>query len=85
MSFLSRAARSGTPSAPPDTGARCYDADQPGRYLADGINLYRHVGATLSGMGQMVFFEDCRTLDVLLPIGELYARRLRPLIPSETG
>ena len=86
MSFLSRAARSGTPSAPPDTGVRCYDADQPGRYLTDGINLYRHVGAISKGKGQMVGLENCRTLDVmLLPIGELYARRLRPVIPSETG
>jgi hypothetical protein len=86
MSFLSRAARSGIPSALPDSRAGCYDADQAGRYLTDGANLYRHVGAISSGMGQMVGLEDCRTLDVmLLPIGELHARRLRPVMPSRTG
>ena len=86
MSFLSRAARSGTPSALPDAGAGCHDADQPGRYLTDGVNLYRHLGAISSGMGQMVGLENCRTLDVLLlPIGELHARPLRPVTPSRTG
>jgi hypothetical protein len=86
MSFLSRAASSGTPSALPAAGAGCYDADQPGRYVTDGINLYRHVGAISSGMGRMVGLENCRTLDVMwLPIGQLHARRLRPVIPSETG
>ena len=86
MSFLSRAASSGNPSARRDAGSGCDDADQPGRYLTDGINLFRHVGAISSGMGQMVRLENCRTLEVMpLPVGELCARPLRPVIPSETG
>jgi hypothetical protein len=86
MSFLSRAARNRTRSPLHDRGRDCNDAGQAGRYLTDGVDLYRHVGAISSGMGQMVGLENCRTLDVmLLPIGELHTQRLRPVIPSETG
>jgi len=84
MSLLSRVARSRTLSAR-KVGTGC-DGDQPGCYLTDGINLYRHLGAMPSGMSQMVGLENGRTLDVmLLPIGELHARRLRPVMPSRIG
>ena len=54
-----------------------------GRYLTDGVNLYRFVGEIPSGLGEMVGLENCRSLDVmLLPIGELRAWRLRTVIPA---
>jgi len=82
MSFLSRAASGATSCVPPDAGAGRDDADDPGRYLTDGINLYRHLGAISNGMRQIVGLENCRTLDVLLvPTGELHARRFRPVPP----
>lgn len=53
------------------------------RYLTDGVILYRFLGAVVSGMGQMVGLEDCRSLDVTwLPVGELHSRRLRAVIPT---
>ena len=58
-------------------------AGQVGRYLTDGVNLNRCLGAIASGTGQLVGLENCRSLDlVLLPIGELRARRLRAVIPA---
>ena len=45
--------------------------DQAGRYLTDGVDLYRLLGAVRRGMGEMVGLEDCRSLElILLPIGE---------------
>lgn len=87
MSFLPRTATSATrPPVVPRTGTLRDDAEQPGRYLTDGISLYRHVGIVSSGMGQMVGLENCRTLDVvLLPIGELHRRHLRPVTPTRTA
>jgi hypothetical protein len=59
-------------------------ARQPGRYLTDGVNLYRSLGAIASGMGQMVGLENCRSLEMmLLPIGEMPARGLRAVLPAE--
>jgi hypothetical protein len=59
------------------------DAGGSGRYLTDGVNLYRFLGAIASGMGEMVGVENCRSLDVMLvPIGELRARRMRGVVPT---
>ena len=53
------------------------------RYLTDGRNLFRCLGAIPGAMGQMVGLEDCRSLEVVLvPIGEVHARRLRAVVPS---
>lgn len=57
---------------------------QAGRYLTDGIALYRFLGAVTSGLGEMVGLEDCRSLElVLLPIGELHAWRLRTVSTAD--
>ena len=58
-------------------------AGRTGRYLTDGVNLYRSLGILAGAMGQMVGLENCRSLDVmLLPIGELRSRGLRAVIPA---
>ncbi len=58
-------------------------AGRRSRYLTDGVDLYRCLGAVAGGMGQMVGLENCHSLDVLLlPIGELRARHLRAVIPT---
>jgi hypothetical protein len=57
---------------------------QPDRYLTDGVNLYRSLGALAGAMGQMVALEDCRSLNVvLLPIGQLRASGLHVVITAE--
>ena len=66
-----------------DAGSVADHAGRSSRYLTDGVNLYRFVGAIASGTGEMVGLENCRSLDVmLLSIGELRARRLRAVIPA---
>ncbi len=86
MSFPSRAVRGVIPPALPEAGSVREGDGEPGRYLTDGIDLYRYLGVISTGMGQMVELEDCRTLDVvLLPIGALHTRRLRSVIPSGTA
>ena len=58
-------------------------AGHPSRYLTDGVNLYRFVGEIGSGIGQLIGLEDCWSLEVvLLPIGDLRARRLRAVVPA---
>jgi hypothetical protein len=83
MSMLSRAGIGG-PARPVADARTVADVNgQASRYLTDGVNLYRFLGAITSGMGQMIGLENCRSLDVmLLPIGELRARRLRAVIPA---
>ncbi len=59
------------------------DTGRAGRYLTDGVNLYRFVGEIPGALGEMVGLENCRSLDVtLVPIGELRTRRLRAVIPA---
>ena len=79
MSMLFRAGTSSPSLVIAKAGTVADHAGQAGRYLTDGVNLYRCLGAIASGMGQMVGLENCRSLDVmLLPIGELRARRCAP-------
>jgi hypothetical protein len=82
MSTLFRA-RSGDLPKPRTSGATIADyTGRTSRYLTDGVILYRFLGTVAGGMGQMVGLEDCRSLDVTwLPVGELYTRRLRAVIP----
>jgi hypothetical protein len=55
-----------------------------GRYLTDGLILYRCIGTVASGMGEMVELEDCRSLELTwLPTGQL--RYLRVVIPAPRG
>jgi len=76
------AARSETPSLA-DVGIIAEHADKASRYLTDGVNLYRYLGAIPSAMGDMVGLENCRSLDVTLwPIGELRKRQLRTVTPA---
>jgi hypothetical protein len=53
------------------------------RYLTDGVNLYRVLGAIRDGASQMMGLENCRSLEVILyPLAELGARSLRPVTPA---
>ena len=66
-----------------DAGSVADHAGQSSRYLTDGVNLYRFLGAVADGTDQLVALENCRSLDVmLLPIRELHARRLRTVTPA---
>jgi hypothetical protein len=54
-----------------------------GRYLTDGVNLYRSLGPITLGPSQMIGVEDCRSLDVILiAADELRGHRLRQVIPT---
>ena len=54
---------------------------EAGRYLTDGLTLYRYTGTFTSGMGDMVELEDCCSLERMwLPIGQL--RGLRTVVPA---
>ncbi|HEX8975456.1 MAG TPA: hypothetical protein VF781_02995 [Solirubrobacteraceae bacterium] len=86
MSMLSRVGGLASEGARIDTGTVHDHAGRPSRYLTDGRNLYRYLGAMTSGMGLLIGFEDCRSLEVmLLPLGELRVRRLRAVIPADYG
>lgn len=70
-------------SASDGPGAIAEHPSQSARYLTDGVDLYRCLGAMAGGMGEMIGLENCRSLDVvLLPIGELRARQLRAVTPA---
>jgi len=52
------------------------------RYLTDGIELYRLLGALTDGACAFVGVENCRSLQIMLiPVGELSAR-FRAVLPS---
>lgn len=57
---------------------------EAGRYLTDGINLYRVVDALRGSRGHpVVGVEDCRSLElILLPADEFRALRLRLVRPA---
>jgi hypothetical protein len=83
MSTLFRARSSNQQQGADDGGVFVDHEGHAGRYLTDGANLYRFLGAVPSGLGEMVGLENCRSLDVmLLPIAELRARRLRAVTPA---
>jgi hypothetical protein len=48
-----------------------------GRYLTDGVHLYRAVG-TFGEAAKLVGLEDCQSLDVIL-LAAKEVRRLRPV------
>jgi hypothetical protein len=83
MSILFRADDTRTTGAPVFAGDGACQADGAGLYLTDGVFLYRVVRVVGSGRGEMVELEDCYLLDVVLvPIGEVRARRLRVVTPA---
>ena len=52
-------------------------------YVTNEAFLYRIVGVTSDGAGELVEVEDCYSLDVVLvPIERFRARRLRVVTPS---
>ncbi len=67
-------------------GARSAGRPRPAprvsRYLTDGHELYRFLGALASGAAQLVVLENCRSLDLsLIPLREL-AARLHGVVPA---
>lgn len=83
---MSTLARLGIDVARDARDPRAVADEDCGRYLTDGVNLYRFLGAMASGMGEMVGLENCRSLDVMLvPIGELRARRMRTVVPVDAA
>ena len=54
---------------------------RPGRYVTDGVNLYRHIVSFSPPGARMVQLEDCMSLELLLvPTVEHRSWRLRPVI-----
>lgn len=63
----------------PDVHARTGESVESGRYLTDGVTLYRYLRTIPSGLGELVELEDCRSLALTwLPVGQV--RRLRPVL-----
>jgi hypothetical protein len=57
-----------------------------GRYLTDGVNLYRSLGPITPGPSQVIGLEDCRSLDVILiAADEFRGHRLRQVIPMSAN
>jgi hypothetical protein len=84
MSIITRTPNSSPPQADADTATIADHAGRRGRYLTDGVDLYRYLGTVSSRSGRMVGLEDCRSLDVLLlSVRELRRRRMRAVIPAE--
>jgi hypothetical protein len=79
MSILSRAyreERAGTAPAP-------QSSVPPGRYMTDGVDLYRWVGVAHTVRGRVIGLEDCMSLEVSwLPWAEIYSWRLRRVRPA---
>lgn len=65
----------GAPEGLPDRDARADQGD--GRYLTDGVRLFRRVGSFGEAAG-LIGLEDCRSLDVVL-LRAQEARSLRPV------
>ncbi len=84
MSSLFRAANTSVAPAESDRPGTCPPPSPfQGRYLTDGVNLFRYVGFFDSGVSRMIGLENCRTLTVLLlTTSELRTSRLRPVIPA---
>jgi hypothetical protein len=83
MSTLFQGRSGGSAKAATGAGTFVDSTGLASRYLTDGVDLYRFIGAVASGMGQMVELENCRSLEVvLLPIGDLRARPLRAVTPA---
>jgi len=72
----------GSPLQAAGAGIVADPAASAGRYLTDGVNLYRYVG--LIANGDRHGLEDCRTLEVtLLTNSDLDALPLRPVIAAK--
>jgi hypothetical protein len=68
-----------------DVAALAHDDGEAGRYLTDGVDLYRVLGPLdlPGGPGAMVGIEDCRTLElVLVTPTELDSWHMRPVLAA---
>lgn len=55
------------------------------RYLTDGVELYRLLGAVTGGACALVGVENCRSLQIMLiPVSDLSAR-FRAVLPSASA
>ena len=83
MPRLFRAEDSSAAIAPAPAGIVARQPDGASLYVTDEVFLYRVVATAASAIGEMVEFEDCYSLDVVLvPMRALRARRLRVVTPA---
>jgi hypothetical protein len=83
MSSFSAAPRRSTHPAGEDPADSRDHGRHAGRYLTDGVELYRSLGPITPGRSEMIGLENCRSLDIILiAVDELRQRRLRPVIPA---
>lgn len=76
LARLSRGERTVTDPAPQASLAA-------GRYMTNGVNLYRWLGVARTVRGRVIGLEDCLSLEVSwLPYAEIYSWRLRPVRPA---
>lgn len=55
------------------------------RYLTDGVELYRVLGAIIDGACDLLGMENCRSLElVLAPVADLHGGRLWSVAPTAT-
>jgi hypothetical protein len=61
-----------------------FDAElRAGRYLTDGVELYRSLGPIRLGPPELVGLENCRSLEVVvIAADELHGDRLRDVTPA---
>jgi len=80
--FFATQSRSSHPASA-DAGDDLDHGRHAGRYLTDGVDLYRSLGPITPGPSEMIGFENCRSLDIILiAVDELRRRRLRPVFPA---
>jgi hypothetical protein len=78
MSISFRGRNTSVAAAGSGRAATCSPAALRGRYLTDGVKLYRWLGAAHTVRGRVIGLEDCLSLEVSwLPYAEIYTWRLR--------
>jgi hypothetical protein len=85
MSSFFPAQSGGSRPAKGDAGEAFDAALRAGRYLTDGVELYRSLGPIRRGPPELVGLENCRSLEVILiAADELCGDRLRDVTPAST-
>ena len=81
LTFFKNKRASRRPAAPPTTAPLTpvvpdpERPSRPDRYLTDGVELYRLLGAVAGGACELVGLENCRSLEiVLVPVAEFRDR-----------
>lgn len=83
MSWFFAAQSRSSHQASEDAGDDPNHGRHAGRYLTDGVALYRSLGPITLGPSEMIGLENCRSLDIILiAVDELRQRQLRPVMPS---